>query len=185
MAPLSVLTGLNGSGKTSLLQALFLAREASISSEATLPLNGPSGMELGTAGEVLNAASEGPIEIEIYDDNQTLSRWIFTVPAEDALYLSIQERPSLPFSMFSKAPRRFTVLSAERLGPREVYKTSSQPDDHLEVGVHGEFCAHVLSVLGDRPSIYPDRTHPYSSDRATRLLKYEAEQWLRTGSLMG
>lgn len=178
MAPLSVLTGLNGSGKTSLLQAVFLAREASVTVEASLPLNGPCGMELGTAGEVLNADSEGPIEIDILDEAGVMFRWVFAVPTEDALYLAIAERPQVPFEMFRRAPRGFTVLSAERLGPREVYKTSSQPDDHLEVGLHGEFCAHVLSVLGDRPLAQADRTHPQSTVRKARLLKYEAEQWL-------
>ena len=178
MAPLSVLTGLNGSGKTSLLQALFLAREASVTAEATLPLNGPCGMELGTAGEVLNAVSESPIEIDVSGDDQASFHWVFAVPMEDALYLTIEERPDSPFDMFRRAPRRFTVLSAERLGPREVYKTSSQPDDHLEVGLHGEFCAHVLSVLGDRPLAQADRAHPLSSERGPRLLKYEVEQWL-------
>ena len=54
LAPLTVLTGLNGAGKTSFLQALLLMREASLPGATTVPLNGPFGLELGSAQDVLN-----------------------------------------------------------------------------------------------------------------------------------
>ena len=46
------------------------------------------------------------------------------------------------------------------------------------MGEHGEFCAHVLSVLGDKPIEHVDRCHPAYTEDAPRLLKYEVEQWL-------
>ena len=55
-APLTVLTGLNGSGKSSLVQAILLAQEAATRRGDTVRLNGPFGLELGTAEDVLNWA---------------------------------------------------------------------------------------------------------------------------------
>jgi predicted ATPase len=178
LAPLTVLTGLNGSGKSSLIQAIFLAREASTTESTSLQLNGPFGLQLGTAIDVLNWDSEGPIEITLNDAGLGHARWVFGIPAEDALYLDILEKPANPPPAFRSRPRIFTFLSAERLGPRGTSMTSALPDDELEVGRQGEFCAHVLSVLGDRILEHTERSHPLHENPSPRLLKYEVEQWL-------
>jgi predicted ATPase len=178
MAPLTVLAGLNGAGKTSLLQAIMLSAEASKSSSTAISLNGPFGLELGTAEDVLNWTSKSPIEILIGSTENEIANWQLIVPSEEALYLDIAERPvNLP-KAFSGAPRGFTYLSAERLGPRGFTAASPLPEAELEVGVQGEFCAHVLSVLGDRVMETLDRMHPLYELARPRLLKYEVEEWL-------
>lgn len=178
MAPLTVLAGLNGSGKTSLLQSVMLAAEASRSKSAAISLNGPFGLELGTAEDVLNWASRSPIEIAIETTAMQTAKWRLGVPSEDALYLEIAERPAQLPKAFSGVPRAFTYLSADRLGPRGFTAASPLPEAELEVGVQGEFCAHVLSVLGDRVMESVDRSHPLYDSAPPRLLKYEVEQWL-------
>ncbi|MCM2505424.1 DUF3696 domain-containing protein [Aureimonas altamirensis] len=178
MAPLTVLAGLNGSGKTSLLQSVLVAAEASRTKSAAISLNGPFGLELGTAEEVLNWQSKSPIEIAFRGTTTEIATWRFSVPSEEALYLDIAERPVELLKAFSGTPRAFTFISAERLGPRGFSAASSLPEAELEVGVQGEFCAHVLSVLGDRLIEAVDRSHPLYSSSSPRLLKYEVEQWL-------
>ncbi|KDA03441.1 DUF3696 domain-containing protein [Hyphomonas oceanitis] len=178
LAPLTVLTGLNGSGKTSLLQAVLLVAEASTAKSASLRLNGPFGLELGTAEDVLNWQSTSPIEISFCEHGTEASKWQFAVPYEEAFYLDISEHPACSLKPFSGAPRAFTYLSAERLGPRGFTATSPVPEAELVVGARGEYCAHVLSVLGDRPIDNVDRAHPLNQDASPRLLKYEVEQWL-------
>jgi predicted ATPase len=177
-SPLTVLTGLNGSGKTSLIQSLLAAWEASSDQSNALRLNGPFGLQLGTAEDVLNWNSKPPIEIEIQEEAGPSAVWRFDVSAPDALYLSISDRPSIPPIAFSRRPRAFTYLSAERFGPRNFLGTSPVPDDQLEVGVQGEYCAHVLSVLGSKVLEYLDRKHPVRGDSGPNLLKYEVEHWL-------
>ena len=49
-------TGVSGSGKSSLVQAILLAQEAATRRGDTVRLNGPFGLELGTAEDVLNWA---------------------------------------------------------------------------------------------------------------------------------
>ncbi|MGQ0565575.1 MAG: AAA family ATPase [Gemmobacter sp.] len=178
LAPLSVLTGLNGSGKTSMIQAILLAAEASTTKSSSLSLNGPFGLELGTAEDVLNWESTSPISVSFEGQGGEIGRWQFAVPAEDALYLEIVDVPDNPPKAFSGDPRMFTYLSAERLGPRGYTAASPLPESELEVGVHGEYCAHVLSVLGDQVIKAKERAHPLYRASAPRLLKYEVEQWL-------
>lgn len=177
-APLTVLTGLNGAGKTSMLQAVLLSAEGSARSAQTLSLNGPFKMELGTAEDVLNWESSSPIRIRLEQAGKESVEWRFAVPEEEALYLDIEARPSSLPKAFSGIPRAFTYLSAERLGPRGISVASPLPEAELEVGSQGEFCAHVLSVLGDRLIASLERSHPLYATPAPRLLKYEVEQWL-------
>jgi predicted ATPase len=177
-APLTLLTGLNGAGKTSLLQAILLAAHASSSNASTLSLNGPFNLELGTAEDVLNWMWQSPIEVEVAGIADNAARWRFAVPNEEDLYLEVADRPNTTLKAFSGAPRTFTYLSAERLGPRGISLASPLPEAELEVGVQGEYCAHVLSVLGDRLIENLERSHPLYDAPTPRLLKYEVEQWL-------
>ncbi|MDZ5452321.1 DUF3696 domain-containing protein [Labrys sedimenti] len=178
MAPLTVLTGLNGSGKTSLLQSVLLTVEASTKKSVSLSLNGPFGLQLGMAEDVLNWDSSSPIEISFEASGIKTVEWRFAVPSEDALYLDIVARPDNLPKPFSGEARTFTYLSAERLGPRGFTAASPLPEAELEVGVQGEYCAHVLSVLGDRVIESVERSHPLYEGTTPRLLKYEVEQWL-------
>ncbi|WP_123957940.1 ATP-binding protein [Cupriavidus necator] len=54
LSSLTVLAGLNGAGKTSLIQSLLVTQQCSNSS--VVQLNGPFGLELGTAEDVSNWA---------------------------------------------------------------------------------------------------------------------------------
>ncbi|WP_303763899.1 AAA family ATPase [Sphingobium yanoikuyae] len=178
LAPLTVLTGLNGAGKTSILQAILLAAQDGSRRADTLSLNGPFNLELGTAEDVLNWESSSPIGIAFEQPGKPPAEWRFSVPTEEALYLDVKRRPIDMPKALSGMSRAFSYLSAERLGPRGTNVASPLPESELEVGVQGEFCAHVLSVLGDRSIEEPKRSHPSYSAPAPRLLKYEVEEWL-------
>lgn len=178
LAPLTILTGLNGSGKTTLIQALLLTQEAQTSRRSSLPLNGPFGLELGTGEDVLNWESQGPICITFHKQDNSIAKWQFDVPSEESMYLDVRERPETPVDKVSDNPRGFSYLSPERLGPRSVAATSALPSSHIEVGSNGEYCAHVLSELGDDVLEFSSRSHPLYEGSSTRLLKYEVEHWL-------
>jgi predicted ATPase len=179
MAPLTILTGLNGSGKTSLIQAILLAAEASRRSDNALPLNGPFGLELGTAADILNWGCKPPVEIEMQSSESGASNWSFEFAVEEQLFLGVSMRPGMLPDAFVGSPRSFTYLSAERLGPRDLFSTSSLPDHQLEVGFKGEYTAHVLSVLGDKVLEDANRVHPSRLGSTPELLKYEVEAWIR------
>jgi predicted ATPase len=181
--PLVVLAGLNGTGKTSVIQALLLCRAAMDINHGTVPLNGgPFGLELGTAEDIHNRESTGDLVFSLNDQRDHFT-WRFALPSDSpqAIYIEVAELEdtgySVPFNL-NPTPRSFTYLSAERLGPRSVLRASPVSDQELEVGIHGEYSAQVLSVLGDRPMEYPDRLHPNRDADAIPFLKYELEAWL-------
>lgn len=179
LAPLTVLAGLNGTGKTSFIHALLLAREASsLIGETAVRLNGPFGLELGTAEAVRNWDAGGDIEVVVADDGGAAHRWTFRGPTDHALHLDVSATPASPPAAFSPKTRAFTYLGAERLGPRSVLGSSALPADSVEVGVRGEYSAQVIAALGQRPLAYVDRRHPETADSESMLLKYEVERWL-------
>jgi predicted ATPase len=179
IAPLTILAGMNGSGKTSVIQALLLAWEATASTQnEAVRLNGPFGLELGTAEDIRNWKSSEAIRIVLRSTTGGETSWQFGMPSEDALYVTLEQKPDSRPDAFSGEPRAFTYLCAERLGPRGNSGASPLPAPDLEVGVHGEYCAQILESLGDK--LIEDKSRA-SSDReqgGTSLLKYEVERWL-------
>jgi predicted ATPase len=172
MRALTVLTGVNGAGKTSVIHALLLMREAT--QKRAVMLSGPFDLQLGTAEDVVNWNSAGTIEFEVEEEG-TSYHWKLQPPADEARYLVASTTPNpLPFA-FQSIPRGFTYLSAERLGPRGSVVASARPAEELEIGVRGEYSAQIIETAGNKPGL-PERRHP-SSDEAS-LLKYEIERWL-------
>lgn len=178
LAPLSVLAGLNGTGKTSVIHALLLAREAA-DGGTSVRLNGPFGLELGTASDVRNWSSDGKIGIDLIHGSSEGAGWRFVAPAENALYLPVDTRPATPPLAFGEGARAFTYLCAERLGPRSVLGASALPASALEIGVRGEYSAQLIGTLGGRPVPDAARLHPKRNPKAAPLLKYEVEGWLQ------
>ncbi|MFS2005098.1 AAA family ATPase [Duganella sp. CT11-25] len=175
LRPLTVLTGLNGSGKTSVLHAMLIMHEALHGvGNGVVRLNGPFELELGTAEDVINWSGQEKIAFKISDENGTYS-WDLHATANDAMHLIADEVPSTVPSAFGFESNSFEYLSAERLGPRDSFPASPLPAAGLGIGVRGEHCAQILEAHGNKPA-FEDRLHPESS--APSLLKYEVERWL-------
>ncbi len=172
LKPLTVLTGLNGAGKTSVIQALLMMREANSSQH--VKLRGPFDLELGTATDVVNWQHASDVEFHVLEDGRTFD-WVLKAPNEEARHLQVISRPDPPPIAFQAGPGRFTYLSAERIGPRVRVDASSLPVNELEVGVRGEFTAEIIETRGLRPGI-DGRHHPNLDDQS--LLKYQIEMWL-------
>lgn len=181
-APLTVLTGLNGAGKTTVIQALLLAREASLSESASVPLNGLFGLELGSAQDVLNlhtAIDSSEIGLTATLDSGAQARFLLDARNETLLHLPIKARePDRAPQALGGPHRAFTYLCAERLGPRDVLSASARPNEDLGVGVRGEYCAHVLAVHGLKEKVDRGRRHPQRPDDVDAFLKYQVEAWL-------
>lgn len=173
LAPLTVLAGLNGAGKTTFIQALLLLRETSRLGGGIVQLNGPYGLDLGTAEDVLNwNASE--LVLTATDSGGT-SRFVFDKARGDEMYLKISHPVPYVCKAFSSNPGAFTYLSAERFGPRSSVRANSLPVEELEVGVWGENSAQILEARGGKPANLA-RLHPDSE--GSSLLKYELERWM-------
>lgn len=173
LRPLSVFTGMNGAGKTSVIHSLLLVQNAWDRNDGVIKLNGPFGLELGGFGDVLNHETASSFSISLKDDAGVSEQWVFT-EGDTELYASVTSPASQTY--FVKESRSFQYLHAERLGPRITQRSAALPSHMLEVGHGGEFCAQVLEILG---KMLVDEKRLYSGmPEVPPLLKAQAEIWL-------
>lgn len=160
---LTLLSGANGSGKSSALQALVLLNQTAREHEwsTRLMLNGSS-VQLGTVLDVVDKVhGRRRLEIGLVEGASTL-RWTFQGDREEMsmaterVHLDGVEfdaplalRHLLPpdryesASSFAMRLRDLTYITAERVGPREIYALEDRQAARV-VGPRGE---HMLSVL--------------------------------------
>jgi predicted ATPase len=183
-APVTVLTGINGGGKTTVIHALLLAQQASSgpSGPGSVLLNGPFGLELGEARDVLHvdSAITDPIVVEVRLEAGHEYRWELRANDDRSLTLEVAPSTSKPPAPFGEGPSHFTYLCAERLGPRDHHGVDSRAPNDLGVGTQGEYAAQVLATL-DRRQVRPRRQHPRTAaDGGTTTLRQQVEWWLST-----
>lgn len=201
LRPLTLLSGTNASGKSSVLQAAALLHQTICTNERSrhLILNGPV-VQLGTVLDVVDKVyGRHTCRIGLVDE-ETSYQWMFTGQrpdmsmrvecveiAEYALsncpvicqhpeqlhsllpLLEAQPEPWLRSRLKSRL-RGLTYITAERLGPQEIY-TVQNPGTVSVVGSKGE---HAISVLhtGRDEAVLPSLQ--LSNVPATRLQQTEA-----------
>ncbi len=161
---LTLLSGSNASGKSTVLQAIVLLHQTIREHEwsTRLLLNG-SELNLGTVRDVVDKVSgRQAFELAVMDNEATI-RWNFkgedrrdmSVPVSEVrageneescpsrLQFLLPEAAAAQFQSLAIRLRRLTYLTAERIGPREVY--SLQDPNLVEaVGPRGENAASLL-----------------------------------------
>jgi len=161
--PLTVLSGHNSGGKSSVIQALALLAQTFDEREwgTGLLLNGPD-VSLGTAADVLNQTAGGrELTLGVATEVQRI-HWTFRADDRrslslDAMRITVdgQDREIQPelrwllpkdeadASDVVRTLRRVYWISAERSGPREILPLLDA-QQHAGVGVRGELAAGLL-----------------------------------------
>lgn len=172
---LTAITGVNSSGKSSVLQAIALAEIASISG-SHVQLNGKLGLALGEAQDVLNRrAAEQTIELIATGDSGK-DTYRFAVPQTDRSV--VLEKVDVNPRITARDWYVGTYLCAERLGPRDLSDVADNGTDRVDVGVQGEFTAYVLARFS-RHRVQDLLLHPSSVvNSITRTLEAQSEAWL-------
>ncbi|MDX3802310.1 DUF3696 domain-containing protein [Streptomyces sp. AK04-3B] len=181
LRPLTVLTGVNGGGKSTVLQALLLARVTSTTTHRIIRLNGPFGLALGTAADVMSRAAQEPIiKFNLTREDGETFEYRFAVPEDpEALHLIAEQVPDGPVPGVGNSPAAFTYLCAERLGPRDVLAVSAEDPDEIGVGSQGQFTAQILALretraVDTRRNVRPPLHHPGQS---SSILRLQTEAW--------
>ncbi len=179
---LTVLTGANGAGKTSILHSLLLARQmVRQPGRNHVELNGVDTLELGGAEAVINReASDDVAVIEVRDSEGNSGRWSFrAASSNDARTLNavVVERPNRYKGVLAGSAPQFCYLCAERLGPRDVLGASAAAVSQLDVGSRGEFVAQVLDSFG-RSRVNPGRLEGSSNEMQPTGLLHQTESWM-------
>jgi len=163
--PLTLLSGLNSTGKSSVLQSLLLLRQSyqqGLLPEKGLVLNGDL-VCIGTAQDALfeGAGKEDSIGFDIDWDKGGKGIWRFNYDREvDVLNLTSEPilQEAYQSSLFSK---NFHYLQAERIGPRTFFEMSDFQVRQLEqLGIRGEYTAHFLFLNGRKEIPSSKLSHP-------------------------
>ena len=113
-ANLTVLTGANGAGKTSVLHSLLLARQmAKQPGRGHVELNGVDTLELGGPEDVIHReAGDDLAAVEVLDAKGIRRRWSFRAPSTDKRTLNaiVVDRPDGYSGALAEPAPQFTAL---------------------------------------------------------------------------
>jgi len=185
LKPLTLLTGLNGMGKSSALQALLLLRQSYLgqvlhadqSRNSGLVLNG-DWVQLGTGFDILNEnAPEDVIQFNLAADNLGHVEWAFDYDRSTDVLAHQNTTDQYIGSIYDNSlfTNDFHYLQAERIGPRRFFDMA----DHLvrryrQIGIGGEFAVHFLEIFSNQ-EVATVMKHPHSQDNSLRA---QVEAWM-------
>lgn len=172
---LTVLAGMNGTGKTSVIHALLLMNEACRRRDGIIELNGPYDLDLGNFSALQNWDAPECMRFATIDSDENSSAWMVNGDST-SLYAKV-EFPSTPPAVFNQQGRMFQYLSAERLGPRSISICAALPLELMNTGHKGQFCAQLFHIE-DKLELDLERCTPETTANDSRLLRLQTELWL-------
>lgn len=163
-ANLNLCFGLNGMGKSTLLQALLLLRQSKqkgVLLDRGLWLNNKDLLSLGTGKDVFyqKAGKDEFLRFEIKTSDNSDYKWAFKfdatsdiLPFSPEQVLTLEEYKSLDkFGLFNN---NFQYLSAEHYSPQKAYpKSEFEVNQNRSLGSKGEYTVHYLSVYGNEEKV--------------------------------
>ncbi len=145
---LNVFSGLNGMGKSTVIQSILLLMQSKRQGEHInrVFLNGEY-VSLGSGQDVLfeNATEDKMILKYTEDETETVLDFQYDATS-DVLNLLTPVR-----QMCKVFDQGFEYLNAERLPPKTVYEKSSLYINENQLGIYGQYTAHYLTVHQDDP----------------------------------
>lgn len=160
--PLNLLGGLNGMGKSSFIQVLLLLKQSNeIAVNGQLKLNGRI-VDIGKGKDALyQFASEELIELSFLLSDKNKLKWSFDYDPE-LDFLESKERQ--PIETVAKLLNGFQYLSAERIGPMDMYNSSKSYLDAKNLGVKGEYAVYFMHVHGNRYKVNKRLKHEQTEE---------------------
>ena len=181
LASLNLLTGLNGMGKSSLIQALLLLRQSHEKNtllKKGLLLKGDY-LSLGTGIDVLSESAENDqINFTLAWNPDSPTHFSFKAPISANLLPYGEKDPPKRISYRNQSlfSENFLYLSAERISPRSNYEASTYHIDDLNsLGNQGEYTPHYISKNGQKDLKIRALIHP---EAKSKNLLTNINQWM-------
>ena len=187
-APLTLLCGLNGMGKSSVIQALLVLRQSFVTGElrgGRLALSGEL-VDLGTGKDVFfEGADEDIVKFELHRDELSTPCRLSFIYSEDADQL--QAKDTLPpeetglgaeteWSNFPPFGENVIYIGADRIGPQKIYGLSTIFARLGNLGLRGEY---AMNYLNQCQNDFLDATDPrFPQQKRARLLEV-VDYWLQ------
>ena len=186
-APLTLLCGLNGMGKSSVIQALLVLRQSFASEdlhEGRLVLGGTLA-DIGTGADVLfEGAERDSIGFELHSD-QIPTPWAlsfaYSQTADQLIAETNTPKQSIPLvpSQWCEVPpfaRRLIYIDAGRTGPRKFYPLSETLARRGDFGSGSEYALNYLNQHQNDELPDNDARCP---DFESRRLRPVVDRWLQ------
>ncbi len=162
---LNLFSGLNGMGKSTLVQSLLLLRQSyernTIKNKGLL-LNGDY-VNIGTGQDALSSFSEQEeiIFTVKWSEKEQLSQFEFDYQRDSDLLPLRKSGVDGDSAILSLFNSNFQYLSADRLGPQSHHQLSEfHIRDLKSIGHHGEFAVHFIAVNGAKDLEIEALRHP-------------------------
>lgn len=175
--PINLLCGLNGMGKSSVIQALLVLRQSFETGELSRGrlVFGGDRIDLGTGFDVLLEDAENEVlRFKMTHDCEENGSWEISLDlnASECVYLHSlngwEEYP--PFG------GHLVYVNAERLGPRKMYQLSDVQARRSEFGTSGEYVWNYLNYNQDETLAKGD---PRCVEEGRRRLRDMVDMWLQ------
>lgn len=176
---INVFTGLNGMGKSTVLQALMLLRQSKDSLKKELKLNGDL-VQIENFGDCI---CETPTEDEIvkieliFSGGKVLSvesQYEITKDAETILPTSYSNIQEINNSLLDE--NTFMYLSADRISPEDSYGTNSTAIERKQLGNKGQYAPHFYH--NNKNKDIPIKELAFYPETKILSLEYQLSQWL-------
>lgn len=183
MAPLTILTGVNGTGKSSIFQSMLILRETYLkrASFSKLFLSGES-FKVGSAFDLVNAnvpEDKDLLRFHIRTDNEASSFSFRYIAGESTTLSLIGDDGQTRVPTTSLFTDDFQYLSAFRYGPQLTYDSDTDVvDDHRQLSQRmgmGEFTIYYLAKYGTLP--IPISELKYKNSESS-LLQDQVQYWM-------
>ncbi len=173
--PLNLLMGLNGMGKSSVIQSLLLLRQSNSLDQGTLHFNG-NFVEIGKGKDAYyQYGIEQYIGIHLVLQDSKELGWKFSYEADRDYAHAKEKYTDEQLQSCSLFTSNFQYLHAERKGPQTVYDTSSSVVGRSrQIGMYGEFAVHFLNVFGNE-KVALTLHHPKAK---SEILLHQVDAWL-------
>lgn len=173
LAPLTLLSGLNSTGKSSVLQSMLLLRQ-SYREGGNIRLNGDL-IELGQALDVFAVdAKNDSMELSLQSTSKDDVVWINHFDVSKDLFIS--KTPLKGVEKLALFNDNFHYISADRWGPRISVPLSDFDVHHNNLGKYGEYSIHYLLEHGDN-SLKNPAISLLDEEAGTGLL-HQVRAWL-------
>ncbi len=176
---LNLLMGLNGMGKSSLIQVLLLINQSRYNL-FKIRLNGEH-IHLGKQKDILyQYSNEDKITFDIKFKDTIYQKFLLSFeyePESEILIDPITEKAQILVKPTGYLfDNNFKYLSAERIGPKTIHnKSYGHVVTDKQIGLNGEFTVHYLNTYGNQK--VADKNLHHSKARSEILL-HQVEAWM-------
>ncbi|MDI9364088.1 MAG: DUF3696 domain-containing protein [Flavobacterium sp.] len=173
---LNVLMGLNGMGKSSFIQMLLLLMQSDKLEDRTLDLDGILA-QIGQGRDAMyQFANEDFIGFGI-QLNEEMYNWKFENQPDKDRLIADAGFTKAKMLFFREQTKMFQYISAERIGPKEIYDANSVVvADKKQIGLLGEFAVYFINVFGAKLEVKESLRH---SKALSNKLNAQLNAWMK------